>query len=313
MSFFKTISDSVGTGAGVAWPLFGIVSASLSLAVGGTFALILGSICTCLFISIALGVFYLIYQKNKVEELKLDNKSLIYITEFIESFCLSYSKDNDINNEKLTAFLEVCAIQNEEFLLQIYLLKFIKKSNPSFLINYATRDQNENREILKKIIKEFNAFPILDKWIISPPMITLAGGFFLTSTAVFGSVAGTSAGIMGLFISLGFIGGFGSLPVLGGAVILVGALAAAYVAVQTTRGMIEKNQKLQVYKSFKHFNHTFSAENLENNLQESDTLSPQIDTLSSKGLKFFNSIQLSKSAPDKVIQYSCDKEKSNTV
>lgn len=269
MSFYKTISDSVGTAAGVACPLFGIASASFSLKIGSTVALVLGSVSIVLFSAVALGVFYIFYQKNKAEELKLNNKTKAYLTEFIENFSIT-------NRQKVIL---------EEGVIQCSLIRFMEQNYPSFLRNYPYANQKVNSKMLEKIINHFTNSLAIKKLIPSPPISTLAPIFFLTITAVFGAVAGTTAGMMGIAVSLGLLSGF--VPALGIAVILFSAVTAICIATHSVRGTIEHNQKTHLYKSFKHFNRSFKNSDLEKNKPEFAIFNSENDNKASKRLHFF--------------------------
>ena len=74
MFLSKPFFEGLGTGSGVAWPLFGILFSTLSIGVGSTFALTLGSICSVLFMLISLPIFYSSYTHSQDEENKLNGK-----------------------------------------------------------------------------------------------------------------------------------------------------------------------------------------------------------------------------------------------
>lgn len=256
MSFVKTISDSVGTAAGVACPLFGILFASLSLQIGGTIAVALGSASIFLLGFIALAMLYVTYEKNKEEQLAIAQKTTSYLTEFIENYC-QLLRLNNMNDLNLISFLKRCAKHKDEYKFQLKFIEFIKKKYPTFLKNYPYSDQEFNNLVIEEIIREFNDSKSLKKLIKSPPWTTIASSFFISAAGVFGAIAGTSAGIMGILMGLGVTTGFAAIPPLGIAILVLAAVTALCVAIHSVHGIIEKNQKTLLFKSFKHFNNSY--------------------------------------------------------
>ncbi|MBA2710225.1 MAG: hypothetical protein H0U57_06510 [Tatlockia sp.] len=256
MSFFKTIADSIGTASGVACPLFGIITASLSLQIGGTIAVVLGSLSIGLFGFVAVGMFYFIYKKNQKEELELAQKTSSYLTEFIENYC-QIVRMNNMNDSNVFSFLKRRSQQKEEYKFQLKFIEFIKVNYPDFLKNYPYSEHNFNNSTINEIIEEFNASESLKKLIKPPTWISLASSFFISLAGVFGAIAGTSAGIMGILIGLGITTGFAACPPIGIAILVLATLTALFVAIQSIQSTVEKNQKTQVYKSFKHFNNAY--------------------------------------------------------
>ena len=78
MSLFKSLFSGVGTGAGVAWPLFGIAFSAIGSSIGGVVSLALGGVTIGLFSGITAFVIYSSYKKMEAEEQlqqKLINKN----------------------------------------------------------------------------------------------------------------------------------------------------------------------------------------------------------------------------------------------
>lgn len=92
MIFFKSVVNAIGSGAGVAWPLFGILFALLGGSVASFFSLTFAIISIALFFMVSLPVFYFSYQEMKEHEeilqvqlFKNQNKLLADIKNYIET------------------------------------------------------------------------------------------------------------------------------------------------------------------------------------------------------------------------------------
>src|SRR4051812_896686 len=77
MSLFRAAFNGIGSGAGVAWPLFGIVFSLIGGPIGSCLSLALGIVSSLLFLSISLSIFYISFKETKDQE---------------EKFCRAYLK-----------------------------------------------------------------------------------------------------------------------------------------------------------------------------------------------------------------------------
>lgn len=127
MSVFKPAFDAIGTGAGVAWPLFGILSSALSLGIGGVAMVSLGSICCGLFLIVGIPVFYLSYKKNKLEEMRLNKKLNTHLLNFMERLYRCYIEE--ATQLDFSSYLRQidCEGAGEKMTIQALFLEFIKE------------------------------------------------------------------------------------------------------------------------------------------------------------------------------------------
>lgn len=244
MHKFNSTFGGIGTGAGVAWPLFGILSSALSLGVGGTFAISLGCICGFLFLAVSIPVFYISYKRANAVELKLDQKIHLIFSGFLNSI-EEFDKIFPNNGENCP-----------KIRLQLQFIQFLKLKNSILLTNINLHEASK-QELLASLINDFIKQPNIKKDLSSLPISHLSDTAFMSFVGVFGSIAGCSAGLMGVFVTLGIISGFGALPILAAVVLSAATGLGVFAAVHNTKTEIEQNRKIQIYKSFKKFNRDF--------------------------------------------------------
>ena len=265
MSFSRSLFDGIGAGAGVAWPLFGIVSSVLSLGVGGSLAISLGSVCCIVFLAVSIPVFYFAYKKSKEETKQLDEKLTTHLFNFIDTLHKAYLA-NKTEDESFTDYLNRWLIlENEKENknhLQIMLILFIKKNSPSLLNQYHRLPPETKKENLSQLIQNFIGIIDLNGILTKPAKKELLKVAFLNFVGVFGAVAGCSAGLMGVFIAFGITLGFGANPLLGLGILVLALGLASYSAVIATQGNIEKGKKTQIYKNLKSYNHELTHQDL---------------------------------------------------
>jgi len=108
MQLFRSAFNGIGTGAGVAWPFFGIVFSVLGGSIGGLLSLTLGAISIGLFLAITLSIFYFSYEEMRnnalrmEEQLQKNQKKLWadinnYINSIYENFLNQTEEDDFIN------------------------------------------------------------------------------------------------------------------------------------------------------------------------------------------------------------------------
>jgi hypothetical protein len=233
----------IGTGAGVAWPLFGIISSALSLGIGGVAAISFGCVCGVLFLAVSIPVFYILYKKSKQEQMKLNEKLNLTFSTFLNIM--------DSNS-------------NEYGPLHIKLIHFLKKRHPILFDNiHLTKE--EKQKILKDIRKNYISCNDIDNYIPPLPASDLRNTAFLSFVAVFGSIAGCIAGLMGVFVIIGVISGFGAVPLLAAFVLATAIGFGIFAAVQNTQSERENHRKIQIHKHFKKFNQDFIEQNRNSN------------------------------------------------
>lgn len=250
MSWFQSIFNGIGTGAGVAWPTFGIIFAVLGGAIGGPISLVLGMISVSLFLGVSVPIFYFSYQATKNSEQELQgllkkNKSKLAasIEEYILEIKSRYTKE-DTSDDVLTYLNKIisndlCAVAKDSCLYQ--LLTSIQQNaglhksaivlNELFWNNLSEKYGDSSLSIKKLLLPAFFSF-----------------------VGTFGSVAGCSAGVAGFLTGVGIFTSFVTMPILGWGII-VGALVmggvAAYGALLQTK---EKNRNNELTHLFKKTN-----------------------------------------------------------
>ncbi|MBA2657220.1 MAG: hypothetical protein H0U70_09625 [Tatlockia sp.] len=276
MTFYRTIADGIGTAAGVACPFFGIISASLSLKIGGSFAIILGSCSLILFAAIAVSVFLIAYFKNQADETELNKKVLLNTSEFIDNLCILKKSGIDC-----TELLKSDSLPYDLFC-------FIENNYPSFLPKYLSISEDKNSKIISTILNEYYLSSDLDKKIKPVSTPELIKVFFINSAAIFGTIAGSSAGLMGIAMGLGFLSGFGAIPAVGVGIIILATIAAVAVASQAIEATIKTNQKTQLYKGLKQSNRSLNNLNLAWNTPKFEKDFSSVNSVyPSKTLNFF--------------------------
>jgi hypothetical protein len=283
MQILKSLGDGIGTGAGVAWPTFGIIFGTLGLTIGAsTIAIILGSITTALFFLVALPITYWSYKNylKETEELKLiqllqEEK----ISENLFDYLISISSEclykNSLNNPaKRYVFIEeiIYSIQkdiaeNEQAdipcpaLSWLYenryknniLKDFVHAINTTgkVTLNYKPVLDNEKKSnLLQQIAENYN-----QQNSFSPTPLSLANKIktgLIAFSAGFGSIAGCSAGTLGLLASMGVISGLAAVPIVGWTILglaIVFGVAVAGVCICSSSERDRQNQAIAHYKS----------------------------------------------------------------
>ncbi|PJE08615.1 hypothetical protein [Legionella sp.] len=260
MSIFKSTFDAIGTGAGVAWPSFGILSSALSLGIGGAAMAALGSVCCGLFLLVGMRVFYLAYKKSRLEESQLNKKLTIHLSRFIDQLHDCY-----LNREEQMDFYTYLSHfdlndSDRQLNLQVQFLVFIKKNAPKFFRKYDQFSPEKRLAKIEEIISDFLNSSDFEKNIKSLANDELLDGAFLSFVGVFGASSGATSGIIGVLAGVGLFSGFAAVPVLASIVLTTALLLAICGTVVSIHSSFEKNKKTQIYKNFKAFNCDFAAE-----------------------------------------------------
>jgi hypothetical protein len=280
MSIFKSTFDAIGTGAGVAWPSFGILASALSLGIGGAAMATLGSVCCGLFLLVGLRVFYLAYKKSSLEESRLNEKLTSHLSCFIDQLHDCYL-NQDEQLEDFYSYLSQFDHNRTERQpnLQVQFLEFIKKNAPQFFSNYEQFPSEKRQAKLKKIIATFLNSSDFEEDIKSLSNDELLDGAFLSFVGVFGATAGGTSGVIGVLVGVGLFSGFGAIPILAAVVLTTAVLLAVCGALVSIHSNIEKNKKTQIYKHFKAFNGEFAA---EMTLDDAQAYKKQIEKVSNE-------------------------------
>lgn len=299
MKIIKPLGDGIGTAAGVAWPTFGIIFGTLGLTIGAsTTAIALGSVSGGLFVLVLLPITYWSYKNSKEEKEKLqqeirDQKN--QISEFLFAYllstlrrCLFNNKEKKIN--EIDKLILIKAIR-KEILLDTTLNKnkytpaihqtllcllddhqsnnllydFVDKSNRALTINYESTVNFKPDVCLKERLK--NIYKKCDYFSLKPLDITTQVRTGVMSfTAGFGSIAGCSAGVSGLLMSIGVFAGLTAIPIAGWAILgaaVVFGLITAGISIYSAHEKDKKSQRLSHYKQI---NQDLSAIVVKNNI-----------------------------------------------
>lgn len=242
---FKSFISGIGTGAGVAWPMFGLIFNALNNPVGSTSALILGSITSSIFLLVAFPVAYFSYQladksDQQAQKRLLENKEKLIndINIFYPERCYSLH---------LGLYLKADIIQDMQRDIEVIkeyplLTKFL-----FFLIECKKSNQTiAQQKMLELFIK--NKVPENN-----PSKNRVAAFFNLVST--FGSLVGCYAGMTGMLTGVGLLGGFLAFPFLGVAVIsaaLICSVCSAHQAYLESVNTIECEHSSTIFKQLHH-------------------------------------------------------------
>jgi hypothetical protein len=239
MAFFKSIINGVGTGAGVAWPLFGIVFSVAGASVGGLLSFTLGGIAATLFLTVCAAVFYLSYEHAQEEQQKLQillQKNEQKLIEFINEYIKTMDKQYQLTDKKIS--------------FESYLLLQLNQQ-------LSDRDNNKQSPLHQSLIiikimseqqlfKEKSILSLIEKEFVNPVSIPFSKAItpmFFAFVGTFGSIAGCSAGLSGLFSGLGLFSSFAAFPLLGWGVLAIAASMGIFAA---------DNAFIDAQKNYKH-------------------------------------------------------------
>lgn len=264
MVFLKSLLNGVGSGSGVAWPLFGILFAVLGGAIASFFSLTLGAISIALFFTVGCLIFYFSYQEQKDNEKLFQNqfhknqhKLVTDINEYIKSIYIysSYKKNVEDSNElfKRILIMDLNKIGNVDANSPLYnILTALKEeyelnqcipNDKNVLKNIAYKSSKQSVPASKKMIPAFSAF-----------------------VGTFGSIAGSCAGVSGLLTGMGIFSGFAAFPLLGWGVLLFALISGAALAYEAFTESIDDFKKIQLNLMMKNMHQQLSKATMERNL-----------------------------------------------
>ncbi|CAM3052325.1 Uncharacterised protein [Legionella steigerwaltii] len=264
MKLLKSALNAIGSGAGVAWPLYGIVFSVLGGAVASFFSLTFGIISISLFFAVGIPIFYFSYQEMKKNEeifqAQLDKnqqKLLTDIQEYISSI------DNYALYEKCTAdFNEVFAR-----ILIMDLNKIARESPNSPLCQILSLFYEEyklkqaipnNKVILEHIVHNVSQHSVpLSKKIVPS---------FFAFVGTFGPIAGCSAGVSGLLTGMGLFSSFAAFPLLGWGILTVALISGIIMASEAIIQSSDDFKKNELNQTIKNMHSQLSKATMERDL-----------------------------------------------
>lgn len=272
MILFKSIFNGIGTGAGVAWPSFGIVFSLIGASIGGALSVTLGVITIGLFTVISALVFYLSY-KRMHEELQ-HNESILLKNEqklinLVGDYIYTLYKEYQVSN-KTIKFQEYLSIRAKHSFLG-----FDKESQTvlhQILINKHAPDSNFSDSSVLIPIKQQRMHSY------SSPFIKGLVAAFYGFVGTFGSIAGCSAGVAGVLTGMGLFSSFAAFPIIGlsilGVACLLGVFAgvsASIEAQETYKNNLWNQTVKTTYQSLKKHNSNLAFPACSNSSSENDT------------------------------------------
>ncbi|STX52369.1 Uncharacterised protein [Legionella busanensis] len=246
----KSALEGIGSGNG-AWPIFGILSAVFNLAIGGTTAFILGSICSSAFLLISIPIAYKSYQNMKKQQQELEEKKERYenlLLANLNALLITMQQFKILNTDNaFTSLLEEKVIDLEQLdkdknKLFSRFLQYL-----SFSTIFSAYNQLEPQLFAQLLRKHINQFLINEsniKSYSSEENKKINEATFQSFMGTFGTIAGGSAGLVGMLVGLGLMAGLSVMPWVGITVLIIATVAAIYMADMTAR-----NTKLNISKA----------------------------------------------------------------
>ncbi|HLB42385.1 MAG TPA: hypothetical protein VJN02_05980 [Gammaproteobacteria bacterium] len=288
MQILKSLGDGIGTAAGVAWSIFGIVFGTLGLTIGTSMiAIILGCISVGLFLLVCLPITYWSY-KNHLKENNEVQRTLQEqedkLCELLFNYLLAISKKILIRNKYINVTTLVENIKNKiqvDIIKHQYISSIAQSLNDlldnregnSFLFTLIDTLLNDNennivkehlQEDMRTICKKYNNF--IHTTSNASAQIKMGMINFL---AAFGSVAGCAAGTLGLLGSMGVFTSFAAVPILGWSILGVAVIFGLAVAGICIHSSYEKNKKSQLIDHYKQVNSELTTSVTRNNIKTS--------------------------------------------
>ncbi|OGT36256.1 MAG: hypothetical protein A3F11_06865 [Gammaproteobacteria bacterium RIFCSPHIGHO2_12_FULL_37_14] len=290
MQILKSIGEGIGTGAGVAWPTFGILFGTLGLTMGASTVIILGLISAGLFLLVALSITYWSYQ-NHLEESKelqctiqkLEDKQHALIFDYLLAMlkeCLFNNRKKNINNTNIFVLVKDiknkisndiskgkyspktvqtlrCLLDNKQSNNILYRFVSILNHNENnvasdynLVINFNRGEKKRLQQDIKDVCTNNN-----NNFFYRPlPYSTHIKMGMIGFAAAFGSIAGCSAGVLGLLGSAGIFSGLAVTPVVGWATLGIAFIFGLTVAAICVCSALKKNNKIQLVVEYKNLN-----------------------------------------------------------
>ncbi len=238
MAIIKAGFEGVGTSSGAAWPLFGILAPILYLSAGSLGAMILSAVCTGVFLFFCLPIIFLSYKKLKQTE---EAHTLSYMHKkrkleiLAEQFLNEISQLEKINSSENYLLLATETEQNS--LLKDLMLRLAQRDTQPL----AARIENYIETTLKSDLK-----PV--------PWYFILKSAFLTFPAVFGTIMGGAAGIMGILVGAGLLAGFTAVPMLGWGIFAFALTSGLILSVNASYSAYKTHNKEALTSTIKSLN-----------------------------------------------------------
>ena len=264
MKFFKSVLNGVGSGAGVAWPLFGIVFTVFGGAVASLFSLTLGIISISLFFAVGIPIFYFSYQEMKNEEGRFQEqldknqqKLLTDIQEYLNSiyrYALHEKEKTDVHD----LFARI-------LIMDLNKIAHMDARSPLYLILSLLNEEYQlkqtipnNKIILEHLVHKISLTPVpLAQKLVAP---------FFTFVGTFGSITGCSAGVSGVLTGMGLFSSFAAFPLLGWGILAFALISGIGMASESLAKTSERFKKNELNQTIKNMHSQLSKATLERDL-----------------------------------------------
>ncbi|VEB34104.1 hypothetical protein [Legionella cherrii] len=264
MEFFKSVLNGIGSGAGVAWPLFGIVFTLFGGAVASLFSLTLGIISISLFFAVGIPIFYFSYQEMKNEEGRFQEqldknqqKLLTDIQDYLNSiyrFALHEKRKTDVHE----LFARI-------LIMDLNKIAHVDARSPLYLILSLLYEEYklkqtipDNKVILDHLVHNISLSPTPLSQKMVPPFFTFVG--------TFGSITGCSAGVSGVLTGMGLFSSFAAFPLLGWGILAFALVSGILMASESMAKTNERFKKKELNQTIKNIHSQLSKATIERDL-----------------------------------------------
>ncbi|MGQ3889118.1 hypothetical protein ACQUW5_08825 [Legionella sp. CNM-1927-20] len=243
----KSVLEGIGSGNG-AWPTFGILSAVLNLAIGGTTAFVLGSICGIAFLLISIPMAYKSYHNLKKQKQELEKKKEKYENQLSDNLTTLLAMMKQYEKLKteidLTDFLEMKALEleQEDRNKDKLFARFLRYLNSLAIHNTYTQLEPK---LLREYINQFLINELNIKSYSAEENEKVNEAALHSFFGTFGTIAGGSAGVVGMLVGLGLMASLSVMPWVGIAILITATVAAIYMA-----DLAARNTELNMSKAF---------------------------------------------------------------
>lgn len=265
MLYIRSLFNAIGSGAGVAWPMFGIVFAVLGGTVASALSLALGGAAIALFSATAIGIYYFSSQATKEQLIrsqkrleKNQQKLALDLEDYLQSIQFYFTQQHNIKeSHRYIQHILQCDLarvaQQDSTSPLFHLLTFVHKE-------YSQHQQFPTMESIKKQL----ATQAIQNKI---PWSTMLIASFSAFVGVFGSVAGCSAGLAGVLTGIGLFSSFSAFPILGWGVIGLALVCGLILACSAAYDAYDQYKKDELNQCLKSTHQQLSKATAQRNLE----------------------------------------------
>lgn len=235
LHLMRPFFSGIGSGAGDAWPLFGLAFAIIGCTVGGVVSVGLAAGCISLFLGISAAIFYYVYKDMREKEQSFE-KELDKNQQKLVKDIKNYRKSIHQNfvNQKISGDFSTYFSQK----LQQDLAEIEKEDIDSALYRILTILNEQKVFTFEGIFDAIHSIAVQTP----VPIAQLIKEGFMSFVGTSGAIAGCSTGFLGLLTGVGLFTALIAFPGLG-----VGVLGGAlfFAAVTAAYAIYNKREELQ--------------------------------------------------------------------